>query len=258
MRQIQGDDNVPKLRIPIHHHMSDGDFDLESLASYLHLNVAQVQKLAERGRLPGRRVGGQWRFSPNEIHHWLEGQIGISSDEDLMRVETALQKPRGSTPEDAITLATLLPIEAIEVHLAAKTKTSVIREMMEVAARTNWLWDLDRMEEAVISREDMHPTALENGVALLHPRRPISEILEQPFVALGITNRGIPFGGSRGVLTDIFFLICSTSDRLHLRMIARLSRLISSEGFLSALRAAEDPQEAHDLVVATERELSVG
>ncbi len=33
------------------------------------------------------------------------------------------------------------------------------------------------MAEAVRSREQMQPTALENGVALLHPRRPMAKIL---------------------------------------------------------------------------------
>jgi futalosine hydrolase len=38
------------------------------------------------------------------------------------------------------------------------------------------------MAEAVAAREDLHPTALENGVALLHPRRPQTSILAEPLV----------------------------------------------------------------------------
>ena len=36
------------------------------------------------------------------------------------------------------------------------------------------------MAEAVRTREDMLPTAREDGVALLHPRRPLAGILAQP------------------------------------------------------------------------------
>ena len=43
--------------------MSETDFDLESLAVYLHLTRQQVLKLAERGQLPGRKVAGKWRFA---------------------------------------------------------------------------------------------------------------------------------------------------------------------------------------------------
>ena len=91
-------------------------------------------------------------------------------------------------------IAEMLPIEAIAVPLCARTRNSVIDSMVELAAQTGWLWDTKEMAEAVKAREDMHTTALENGVALLHPRRPMAKILSQPFLALGCTSSGIPFG----------------------------------------------------------------
>ncbi|HEX5445088.1 MAG TPA: PTS sugar transporter subunit IIA [Pirellulales bacterium] len=220
--------------------MPDEDFDLASLAAYLHLSPTQVHRLVERGKLPGRRVAGDWRFSTAEVHHWLEERIGLSDEAELHRVEGALQAA-GAEPEGDLSIAALLPLEAIEAPLAARTRNSVITSMTEVAARTGWLWDPAKMADAVRSREEMHPTALENGVALLHPRRPMPSILGQAFLALGRTEAGIAFGGSRGVLTDIFFLICSIDDRGHLRTLARLSRLIASPGFLPQLRSANDP-----------------
>lgn len=235
--------------------MAENVFDIESLAAYLHLTTAQIARLAERGKLPGRRVGGQWRFSGAEIHHWLEERIGAGAEEELVRVEGALQVP-GGTGEQELSLVRMLPLEAIEVPLAARTRNSVVSSMVQVAARTGWLWDPERMAEAVRSREDMHPTALENGVALLHPRRPMPSIVEQALLALGRTEAGIPFGGSRGVLTDVFFLICSTDDRRHLRVLARLSRLIGAAGFLDEVRAAPDAHAIRALFVQREQGLS--
>ena len=49
--------------------MSQEDFDIHRLAEYLHMMPSAVIKLAERGKLPGRRVGGDWRFAAAEIHH---------------------------------------------------------------------------------------------------------------------------------------------------------------------------------------------
>ena len=34
--------------------MAEEDFDIDSLASYLHLTPSQVRKMADRDRLPGR------------------------------------------------------------------------------------------------------------------------------------------------------------------------------------------------------------
>lgn len=236
--------------------MAEEDFDIESLAAYLHLSPAQAGKLAERGKLPARRVGGGWRFSRAEVHLWLEERIGLSEEEELLRVESMLQASASSADAEQVSIAAQLPLDAIEIPLPARTRNSVIHSMVELAARTGWLWDPPRMAEAVGAREDMHPTALEGGVALLHPRRPLASILGQAFLALGRTDGGIPFGGSRGVLTDVFFLICSIDDRGHLQTLARLSRIIASPGFLAQLRAAPDARGAREAIERFEQALA--
>jgi PTS system nitrogen regulatory IIA component len=236
--------------------MAADDFGIESLAVYLHLRPQQVARLADRGKLPGRKVAGQWRFSRAEIHQWLEDRIGLSEEDDLVDVEGVLRGHRKANESERVVIAEMLPREAIAVPLKARTRNAVFTAMVELAARTGWLWDPQRMDEAVRAREAMQSTALDNGVALLHPRRPMSSILGRAFVALGRTGAGIPFGGSRGGLTDVFFLICSVDDRGHLQTLARLSRLISSAGFLDALRQAPDPAAAHQLIVETEAKLA--
>ena len=234
--------------------MPYGDFDVNSLARYLHLSPQQVIKLAERGKLPGRKAAGEWRFAKPDIHHWFEHRIGLSDELQLLEVEAVLQRSAPAEHQYEICIAEMLPIVAIAVPLVARTRNSVIDSMVELAAQTGWLWDAKEMAQAVKAREDIHTTALENGVALLHPRRPMAKILGQPFLALGCTSSGIPFGGA-DPLTDVFFLICSMEDRGHLRVLARLSRILTSPGFLGALRQATDAEGARQLIVETEAKL---
>lgn len=235
--------------------MSDEDFDIDRLAAFLHLAPQQVARLADRGKIPGRKVGGQWRFSGADVHHWLEDRIGLSDDGELRQMEGALDR---SAPDHEVApnIAAMLPLSAIAVPLEGKSRNKVITAMVEAAASTGMLWDPDRLAEAVRAREDMHPTALESGVALLHPRRPMANILEEPFLAFGRTSQGVPFGGSRGVLTDLYFLILSTDDRGHLRTLARLSRMLSDADFLFALRAAEDATVIHERIARRESEIT--
>ena len=236
--------------------MAEDDFGIESLAAYLHVDPAQVLRLAERGKLPGRKVAGQWRFAQAEVHHWLEHRIGISTDEELVHMEGALRRAAGKTDASTVSIAAMLPLEAIAIPLAARTRGSVITSMVELAARTGWLWDTAKMAEAVRAREDLLPTALENGVALLHPRRPLANILGQAFLAFGKTSRGLPFGAPRGVLTDLFFLICSVDDGGHLRVLARLSRLISDPTLVDELRHVPDAAAVHVAIGEREAKLS--
>jgi PTS system nitrogen regulatory IIA component len=101
----------------------------------------------------------------------------------------------------------------------------------------------------------MQTTALPQGVAIPHPRRPLPSALGESVVAYGRTASGIPFGAPHGSLTDIFFLVCCRDDRTHLRVLARLTRLFLREGFLESLREADTPGETYERITAAEREL---
>ena len=233
--------------------VADDDFDISSLAAHLHMLPAQISKLADRGKIPARRISGQWTFSRAEIHHWLEDRIGLSNADELAEMETNLERTDTSELGE-VSIAALLPVDTIAIPLAARTRSRVISSMSELAATTGMLWDPGKMAEAVAAREAMHPTALDIGVALLHPRRPQTSILGEAVVALGITGQGIPFGGASG-LTDVFFLLAATCDHEHLRLLARISHIISDAEWLAELRAAGDAHAAHELIAARDASL---
>jgi PTS system nitrogen regulatory IIA component len=216
-------------------------FTLEQVAVYLHLTPAQTLRLAERGRLPGRKVSGEWRFTDDQIHEWLEERLGVSAVEELAGVEAVLERRYPAMEEPK--LAKLLPEAATAIPLDARTRRSVIDAMAELAAQTGWLWDPPMMAAALLERETLHSTALDVGVAFLHPRRPLSHILGDTFLAFGRTPQGIPFGGPRGALTDCFFLILALDDAIHLKILARLSRFVADPARLAWLRSATDHAE---------------
>ena len=231
------------------------DLDVPKLAEYLHLTPDQVKRMAVRGRLPGRRVGGQWRFSEAEIHHWLEEQIGISDADELDRVQRVLDRANGEATDRPI--HELCSMETTALPLNARTRGSVIRSMCDLATRSGLMWDAPAMSEAVRTREQMHPTALDCGVALLHPRRPQTSLLSDSVVALGICPSAIPFSDT-GHLTDIFFLICSYDDSSHLRILAKLSRMVADGEMLSNLRQSESVTEAWSFLQQAEDAVDAG
>ena len=236
--------------------MPYSNLNLQQLSRYLHLPDAQVRKLVDKGAIPSRRVNGELVFSREEVHHWLEQRIGVSDEEELARVEVALtQSVPPGTVEDDVSLALLIPEGAIALPLKAKTRDSVIRSMVQLAGTTGLLWDTDAMAEAVKAREALHTTALDNGVALLHPRRPMPSLLGDTFLALGIVPSGVPFGGTTG-LTDVFLLICSMDDRVHLRILTRLSRVLTSPDFLRRLRESSAELEIRELISEVEGAIS--
>lgn len=237
--------------------MADDSFDVASLAAYLHMMPGQVTRLAERGNLPGRRIGGQWQFARPEVSQWLEERMGLSDDDELAAMESRLRRD-DSYGASEIDLAELLPLETVAVPLAARTRASVIKAMCELAAVSGRVWDVAKLADAVSQRESMAPTAMENGLALLHPRRPQSSILGEAVIALGITSAGIPFGGgpSGSGMTDIFILIAATSDHEYLRTLARVSRIVNDRDWVAQLRSCPNATAARELVLERDATIS--
>ena len=52
---------------------SDGDeiMTIEELSSYLKIPKSTLYKLVQEGRLPGQKIGKQWRFGKHAIDRWL-------------------------------------------------------------------------------------------------------------------------------------------------------------------------------------------
>ncbi|HMK77838.1 MAG TPA: helix-turn-helix domain-containing protein [Thermodesulfobacteriota bacterium] len=45
-------------------------------ALYLNVHVRTIYNLAKNGRIPGRKLGGSWRFNKAILDEWLSGRMG--------------------------------------------------------------------------------------------------------------------------------------------------------------------------------------
>ncbi len=231
--------------------MGNEVMDLEQLASYLQRNVREVSKMASRGWLPGQKVAGNWRFHRAEINQWIESQMHAYTEQELAAVEAGPGRGADQQP----LLATLLTEATLAVPLPASTRASVLKELVNLAEQSWQVYDPEAVLTAVREREELASTALEGGIAIPHPRRLPSNTLGEPVVAFGRTASGIPFGAPNRGLTDLFFLVLCADQSLHLRVLARLSRLLLRPGFSDELRAAETPAQAHQVIEAAENDL---
>src|SRR5262245_46118986 len=230
--------------------MGNEMMDLSQLATYLQRDVREVSKMASRGYLPGHKVSGEWRFARAEINHWLETQMHAYTEQQLTALETGGRPDAAQEPM----ISALLSEASVAVPLAAATRGSVLRELVRLAEQSWQVYDAEAILKAVRDREEMASTALESGVAIPHPRRPLPNALGESLLAYGRTATGIPFDNS-GRLTDIYFLVCCRDDRTHLKVLARLSRLLLRPGFVDELRAAETAQQTWELIATAERDL---
>ena len=224
---------------------------LDDLVQRLGQDRRIVERMVNRGQVPGRRISGEWRFNPTEITHWLEQQLREFDDSGLAQLEQAQQ----SEELHETLVSSLMSPENCQVPLDAGTKPSVLQALIEVAGRTWHVWDPASVLKAVREREDVMSTGFDNGVAIPHPRNAQPDALGQSVIAFGKTLSGIPFGAPKRQLTDLFFLVLARDSQTHLQILARLGRLMQVPGFLEELRAAETSIDAYEIIRATDQKI---
>ncbi len=222
---------------------------LEELARHLGIDARIVRRWADRGVLPGKMVGGQWRFNRARMLDWLQREIHNLDERHIRSLERAMSDGQREAVFDE-----MLAPEAVDMNLPAKSKASVLRELVRLAERTGLVWDPRGLLEALREREELGSTALAGGFAFPHARRPLPYATAEPLLALARVPAGIPFGAPDGRLTYLFVLICSHDERQHVHVLARLSLMFQTD-LPERLIRIDDPAEAVQAVLETEREL---
>jgi PTS system nitrogen regulatory IIA component len=233
--------------------MSHEVFSLEELALYLGRDRREIEKLVNRGRIPGRKVGNQWQFHQVEITRWLEQEMRDYSTHELRSLE------RTNRSEDfcsMLPVSALLSVETIQVPLEARNKRSILEALVEVAGRSRQIWSPSEILKAVQQREEIFATAYAGGVAIPHPRNPLPDAQGESVIAFGRTSSGIPFGAPHGGLSDLFFLVLCRDSKSHLQILARLGRILQLRGFLNALREVDDAQTAYEFLKNADEEVA--
>jgi len=233
--------------------MPHGFMNIQALAKFLGLDPRRAERMAQRGQIPGQKVGGQLRFNRAEITEWMQQQMPNLKNKHLEEMDAKISAHRQL--EDELFLSSMLKVEAISLALPARTKNSALKELVALAQDTDLLYDGEALLEALTKREELCSTALDGGIALPHPRRPLPYTVVEPILVIGITGQGIGFGSPDGGLTDLFFMTCSQDDHHHLHVLARLCRIFSDGKLASAIRFAETADEVVELLREREKQV---
>lgn len=126
-------------------------------------------------------------------------------------------------------------------RLEAKTSEEAIRELGLKMAAEGFVDNGPKLVEEALRREAILSTAVEHGVAFPHVRGVEGGGLA---LALGISEKGIDFGGSKGKSRIIFMLaIPVAASAFYLKLLAGLTETLMDPDNRKVLTAAKDPDD---------------
>jgi len=131
--------------------------------------------------------------------------------------------------------------ELIVLDLEARDSAEVIRTLVRRMTELEAVADPATVTQALLAREAVHTTAMGNGVAVPHATVPG---LDRPLLLVAVSRDGVRYGPTGIEPIRVFFLLLSPPDRagLHIKLLARIARLVRHPGLIERLEEASSPE----------------
>jgi PTS system nitrogen regulatory IIA component len=135
----------------------------------------------------------------------------------------------------------VLQKEAVLSDLKGTDKKSVLEELVAPISHISGISE-NQLVKVLMERERLGSTGIGGGVGIPHGK--LKE-LETLVLGFGLSRSGVDFESMDGNPTYIFFLLLTpeNSTGLHLKVLARISRLLKDEAFKEKLLTASDRDE---------------
>ncbi len=144
-------------------------------------------------------------------------------------------------------IAEFLKPDAVLASLSATSKSDVLKELAASLSRNNPPLTADRLTEVLEDREKLGSTGIGEGVAIPHGKLSGLATLSATF---GVSRAGVDFEAIDGKRTFLFFALVApeNSAGLHLKALARISRLFKNARFRDAILEAKTQQDIYQLI----------
>ncbi|HEY3215427.1 MAG TPA: PTS sugar transporter subunit IIA [Candidatus Eisenbacteria bacterium] len=214
---------------------------VRDVARLLNVSEDTVYQWAREGTLPVHRVGEQFRFNRVELQEWA-----ATHGQPVSPRLFASPDPAAALPS----LHDALRRGGITFDVEGSRRDQVLAAVARLPGIPPSV-DRALLEQLLIGRESLAPTAVGGGIALPHPRDPLVVRVDEPLVLLCFLRHPVDFHAMDRQPVRVLFTLLSPSVRMHLQMLAKLAFVLHDEALVRLLGTRPTP----DAVLQRVREL---
>ncbi len=146
----------------------------------------------------------------------------------------------------------VLDRRSILPDLKARNKKGILEELVVPVAEIAGVSQKD-LTKVLMERERLGSTGIGGGIGIPHGKM---KNLESLVLGVGLSRKGVDFESLDGQPTHIFFLLITPENNtgLHLKLLARISRILKNEPFKSRLLEAADGDEILGIIKEEDEE----
>jgi len=146
----------------------------------------------------------------------------------------------------------VLQKEAILADLKAQDKKGILKELV---APVSGITGISQQElvRVLMDRERLGSTGIGGGIGIPHGKL---KDLDSLVLGFGLSRNGVDFESMDSRPTHIFFLLVTpeNSTGLHLKLLARISKILKHDPFRERLLNATDNEEIYSIIQEEDEE----
>ncbi len=147
---------------------------------------------------------------------------------------------------DSLTKKSILP------DIDSRDKEGVLEALAdtlsELSGRTR-----EELVQVLVEREKLGSTGIGDGIAIPHGKL---KTIDKLLLAFGRSRQGVDFDAMDGKPTHLFFVLITPdgSTGVHLKMLARISRLLKDSSFKERLVVADTRDDLYQIIKSEDSE----
>jgi nitrogen PTS system EIIA component len=224
----------------------DNLMTLAEVANYLKLSEKTILKMIKNQEIPCAKIANQWRFLRPLIEDWLLAKMNVIPQNDLSRL---IEKQYDHVPVSRFTSVPLMTVLPENI-----TKEEALHLLTTLASEHKIITDTEKVYQKLIEREKMISTGIGNGIAIPHMRNPSSLVIDGPKIVIGLSRDGVTYDSADNQPVRLIFLILTDSEVVHLRIMAKLAKMIRKNNMASKLLKADTTQKVFQQIASFERD----
>lgn len=207
---------------------------IEEVAAYLRVSERTVYDWAQKGDLPGGKLGTTWRFKHTDVENWVNSRIS---------------KQHSIKPAGGVTSSATLTSERVMI-LNEADKDTVLRNLVDLLAESPFVHNRDELLKGIFAREELMSTGIGFGVGVPHVRiDSVSDLV----MSVAVCKRAIAsYSSLDNQPVQIVCMLAARSDQhaKYIRTLSAVSSRLKDAEVRKAIIASDDPVFIHSQLIA--------
>jgi len=216
------------------------------VAKSLNLPINTIERWIRQGRIPIQKSSSVYIISEAVIKKWA----------DSHNLSFSLSKKEANQDKNIVPENLMPAMQRGSVLYGIKGQT--VEEVLKDATdniQDSLIKNKEALFATLIERESLASTGIGNGVAIPHPRIPLSELRKNSAIITCFLEKPVEFGAVDNQPVFIMFILLSISVKTHLHLLSRLSFCVRNKLFIEFLKTSPAPDALYTKISDYEEEL---